>query len=91
MENVFPEPVCPYAKMVPLKPLKALSSVGTPMASQSCVCFDSRSYIMSNPNRCTSPVAGDLRHALPSSIVKIDDSPASRLFRGRHRTATRMF
>lgn len=34
MVNVFPLPVCPYAKMLELKPLKQFSTVGRPTTAQ---------------------------------------------------------
>ena len=41
MENVFPDPVCPYAKIVPLNPLRTLDMTGcaTLVNTSSCWVF----------------------------------------------------
>ena len=47
---VFPEPVCPYAKIVPLNPSIALSATSFATLSNICYCGASISKIWSNLN-----------------------------------------
>ena len=94
IDHVLPEPVCPYAKIVPLNPLNAASSIGCPTSRYTSSCRASLSYEKSNLNErySVSSLLDDrsISSAPPEPIRTTSSSPSSRSrpFSGRLRTAT---